>query len=625
MMALLGLVSTASAAEGRFLYRCLTLDKKDHFVSPSEGCEGDTLEQNLGCTAAATGALLAGGHAATAPLLRCYDGAAGDHMVSVGTACDVGYVLEQQLGSAFVNEADVVPGDALPLYRCRTAEGDHFETHDPRCEGQRVEAQLGFLSSVCAAPAPTPPPAPPPSIVVPGLPWPQGLQGHDDENWPTRLFSTGQHAALQQRYARLAALKPGIRRYNMFWSAFESAQQPSSAAPKACPPGFEPTPPNATEAARLGYHRFHCMSSAQLATFDAIFAMDRAIGAQNAAILYSAPAWARHPNCTGFVFGKDVIKGGCLPSGPTALDDFEDFVNMLGARWGRSSGNARLSHFVVWNEVASAGWMDASPALPNRAGAGGASPLSEAQLQQLVGMYAALMRRTAAAVARHYDADEAGAMIWGSFDRLWDRPGQAQGAVLHVGSKPFLDRLWPLLRTDFAWSLAVHPYDDGDPRHAQMGTPPAKFTFADLGRIVAYQQQQLAAEGGRGGGGGGTRASIPNSTFSLLYASEQGWPSPACCDDDIRARNICYAQELAARVPSVVGVTHNYFQDNPGGSEQGGQDYGLVAGNITANFSNAAGYPTWQAYVATSAPRWGKDSGHFCCTKWHVGCAAAHT
>ena len=71
----------------------------------------------------------------------------------------------------------------------------------------------------------------------------------------------------------------------------------------------------------------------------------------------------------------------------------------------------------------------------------------------------------------------------------------------------------------------------------------------------------------------------------------------------------------------VVGVTHNYFHDNPGGSEQGGQDYGLIAGNITANFSNAAGYPTWEAYVATSMPRWGKDSNHLCCTKWHVGCS----
>lgn len=90
---------------------------------------------------------------------------------------------------------------------------------------------------------------------------------------------------MSQRYARLADLKPGIRRYNMFWSSFESGKTPSSAAPMPCPAGFELTPPNVSEASRLGYHRFHCMSSSQLTMFDAIFEMDRAIGAQNGAIM----------------------------------------------------------------------------------------------------------------------------------------------------------------------------------------------------------------------------------------------------------------------------------------------------------------------------------------------------
>ena len=78
---------------------------------------------------------------------------------------------------------------------------------------------------------------------------------------------------------------------------------------------------------------------------------------------------------------------------------------------------------------------------------------------------------------------------------------------------------------------------------------------------------------------------------------------------------------VAAGTPQVVGVTHNYFHDSPGGSQQGGQDYGLIAGNVTGDFANAAGYPTWEAYVATSAPRWGKDNNHYCCTEWQVGCA----
>ena len=79
-------------------------------------------------------------------------------------------------------------------------------------------------------------------------------------------------------------------------------------------------------------------------------------------------------------------------------------------------------------------------------------------------------------------------------------------------------------------------------------------------------------------------------------------------------------------MPNVVGITHNDFQDNPGGSEQGGQDYGLIAGNITANFSNAAGYPTWEAYVATRHDvRAALGPGQhtlllYQVLKWHVGC-----
>lgn len=44
------------------------------------------------------------------------------------------------------------------------------------------------------------------------------------------------------------------------------------------------------------------------------------------------------------------------------MDDYEDYVRFLVQRWSVTS----LKHFVVWNEVASAGWMDMSPFIPNR-------------------------------------------------------------------------------------------------------------------------------------------------------------------------------------------------------------------------------------------------------------------
>ena len=58
------------------------------------------------------------------------------------------------------------------------------------------------------------------------------------------------------------------------------------------------------------------------------------------------------------------------------------------------------------------------------------------------------------------------ALAWLSTDRLWERHPQKEGAPLHTGTRPFLDRLWPRLaaskhRGTYAFGTAVHPYDGG--------------------------------------------------------------------------------------------------------------------------------------------------------------------
>jgi len=106
----------------------------------------------------------------------------------------------------------------------------------------------------------------------------------------------------------------------------------------------------------------------------------------------------------------------------------------------------------------------------------------------------------------------------------------------------------------------------------------------------------------------------------LLFASEQGWPFPACCDDTRRGRNICYAHALSSLLPQMVAVTHNYFQDNPNGSEQGGQDYGLIPGNVSSDLSNGPGHPTFDAYNSTAPDVWEQSNDHYCCRHWSMGC-----
>ena len=122
---------------------------------------------------------------------------------------------------------------------------------------------------------------------------PQALQGHDDENYPMSLLSNP--TVLKARYAALGKMKPGIRRYNMFWSSFELA--PSITTPNAthCPTGSLLTPASEEQRAALGYHRFHCYANGQMEAFDTIFAMDAAIGAQNGAILHGHCAFRFPP------------------------------------------------------------------------------------------------------------------------------------------------------------------------------------------------------------------------------------------------------------------------------------------------------------------------------------------
>ena len=119
---------------------------------------------------------------------------------------------------------------------------------------------LGSITAVAAAAAVG-------ETLVRGVPRPQGLQGHDDENWPVQLLvrSANQSTAtpmLTARYEVLRQMRPGIRRYNMFWSGFESAIASSSTSAIVCPAGTQKVP--TSEASMEGFSRFHCYSSSQL-------------------------------------------------------------------------------------------------------------------------------------------------------------------------------------------------------------------------------------------------------------------------------------------------------------------------------------------------------------------------
>ena len=93
---------------------------------------------------------------------------------------------------------------------------------------------LFYAIHILAAVVPSPPVAPPST---------QGVQGNDDQVMSLHLLQNGQLSDLKLRYTTIQQqLAPGNRRYNMFWSEFESTLPASE--PISCPTGTLLVPNN---------------------------------------------------------------------------------------------------------------------------------------------------------------------------------------------------------------------------------------------------------------------------------------------------------------------------------------------------------------------------------------------
>ena len=257
----------------------------------------------------------------------------------------------------------------------------------------------------------------------------QGLDDHAAMDWARATSSKVYEDRLAETKQHIT---PGIRRYNVFWGTFENGPI-SAKAPISCPQGFMLFPEN--ESARLegGFHSYHCYNIVSVQRFDTFFESDRRIGAHSTAVIYDTPEVYRHPQCTGFDFGTlKAYKSGCFPI-PERMDDYEDFIGFLSQRYsGKENSKGTLSHYIVWNEVASQGWTDLSPFIPNRVG----QTFTSEHLNHLVDRYADMMVRTDRAVRRF----QRGVMIYVSVDHIWKRPQTPpDGVTSHVGTLDFLE------------------------------------------------------------------------------------------------------------------------------------------------------------------------------------------
>lgn len=340
----------------------------------------------------------------------------------------------------------------------------------------------------------------------------RGVQGVDDQtmsDYAQQLNDNG--VTLSERYIRLDAdLQPSVRRYNYFWSALEDLVPPSS-TPITCPPGHLLVPANETDRLKRKYLSYHCYNTGMIASFDDLLNRDAGIGAASAFIMYGSPTYAMNPACTGFPWGPDMYKSGCLPW--NALDSWYDYVLFATERYSApyASGKARLSAIVLWNEVTSQGWADPSPVLPNRYDP--ANPWTQQDYDTYAGFFANLT----IVAYRAASINIPDITMWLSTDHFALAPPLNKGDVYHIGLYDLLERMWPQLGLDIPLSIAVHPYDAGDPR--QNLTSQGIYTFATLKENVAdYQCTQLVKWIGI----------LPEDCYNYpqvkMYASEQGWP-----------------------------------------------------------------------------------------------------
>ena len=117
----------------------------------------------------------------------------------------------------------------------------------------------------------------------------QSIQGHTDENWPRLLVNQINGSStpkLLSRYKTLNKLKPGIRRYNIWWNAFEPLPSSSNLINFKCQNGFQLIPSSEEERIKLGFNKFHCYSIFEINYYNTILKLDKSIGAIGAAILY---------------------------------------------------------------------------------------------------------------------------------------------------------------------------------------------------------------------------------------------------------------------------------------------------------------------------------------------------
>ena len=440
-------------------------------------------------------------------------------------------------------------------------------------------------------------------ISLPGYPLPVHKEGISDRN---------NNTLRDARYRKLADdIGVSIQKYNYYWMTFEDSVT-SSDKPLKCPAGYTLFPSDSTQKESLGVKRYHCYKDSTVSGWEKRFSFNSKYKIDIAVVLWTTPEQYRAVGCEGFYFPLQdkYLKNGCYPT-KEHYDDYEDWIRFTAWKFGKY-----IDHYIVWNEVDSTDWAD--PSDENYSKASMISDMSSA-MKRSFQIYSSLLKRTTESVSEldrkcMGRENECNNFIYISMSWDWysEKPfywkDSKGGYHIIFQNRNLLDYLWKNIGTDINWSVAVHPYGDA------YDSSDTSLRFSTLKDFSAYQKKHIEKyiESGK---------SWLNYTQSRLFASEQN-AGPELEGGDMRkkAEFICQTYDIGMRMPELVAMTHNHFQDSTNQDSCTPSKYAMLPSCAGKDLEDAGSYETYQAYISTSDNVWGKSDEHYCCQEFGVGC-----
>jgi len=447
-----------------------------------------------------------------------------------------------------------------------------------------------------------------PQTELPGYILPTNKQGIADRNY--NLLDEARYKVFEKE------LTFGIQKYNFYWRDAEDKVF-SSSEPLICPVGYSLFPKSKKEKQLLGIKKYHCYKDTFVQKWKKKFRQNAKHHIQVALVLWTAPKMYIDSGCEGFYFKlqKRHLMGGCYPI-PEYYDDYEDWIRFTAYNFGKY-----VDHYIMWNEIDSTNWADTSTSKYTK----------EAMKKDLkfhmyrsFNIYTTLLKKTIKAVE---DIDkkclnfkgECKNLIYISLTRDWYsrtlETHRKKTDTIHIKwrNMNLLDHIWNKLGLKYDWAIAIHPYGN------VYGKSEKALRFSTLSDLSTYQKAQIDSHKSKDR----SWLSYPQSR---LFASEQNAGDRVKANDWKRkAKFICESYDVALRMPELIAITHNHFQDNIHRKNPKPTKHTMLPSNVKADLSDAYRYETFQAYQSTALHTWGKKNEHYCCKKYMLGCVVENS